>query len=267
MAAITASYAVRMRRSQTYARRWIAHRGGGDAAPENTLAAFRTGYAAGFRAFECDVRLSADGVPYLLHDNTLVRTTDARGTAARWPWGELRQLDAGAWYGPRFEGEPLPRLDDVLAFADNHRAWLNLELKPAHGMARTTGARVAERIAAWLARHPRTPAPLLSSFSPTALRAAHEVLHSVQARVPSALLSDTCTPRLMQRAQSLGAVALHLHWRGLTPACVDAAHAAGFAVRAYTVNSAATARRLLDWGIDGLFTDRLDLPQCCLGDD
>ena len=53
---------------------WIAHRGAGRLAPENTLAAFRTGAAHGFRAFECDVKLSADGVPFLLHDATLERS-------------------------------------------------------------------------------------------------------------------------------------------------------------------------------------------------
>lgn len=261
-----ASYAVRMRRSQTYARHWIAHRGGGDAAPENTLAALRVGHAAGFRAFECDVRLSVDGVPYLLHDDTLTRTTDARGTATSWRWGELRQLDAGAWFGSRFEGESLPRLDDVLAFADGHRAWLNLELKPAPGADQPIGTRVAERVAAWLARHPHTPVPLLSSFSSDALHAARDALIRSNAHAPLALLGDTCTRQRMQQAVALGAVALHLRWRGLTPTCVDAVHAAGLALRVYTVNSPAAARRLLAWGVDGLITDRLDLPQRCLGD-
>jgi len=70
--------------------RWIAHRGAGKLAPENTLAAFRLGAAHGYRAFECDVKLSADGVPFLLHDATLERTTSGRGPAAApppWPNG------------------------------------------------------------------------------------------------------------------------------------------------------------------------------------
>ena len=62
--------------------RWIAHRGAGKLAPENTLAAFRLGAAHGFRAFECDVKLSADGVPFLLHDAELDRTTSGHGLAA-----------------------------------------------------------------------------------------------------------------------------------------------------------------------------------------
>src|SRR5258706_12150430 len=79
--------------------RWIAHRGAGKLAPENTLAAFRLGAAHGYRMFECDVKLSADGVAFLLHDATLERTTSGQGTASRLAWSELARLDAGAWHG------------------------------------------------------------------------------------------------------------------------------------------------------------------------
>ena len=72
--------------------RWIAHRGAGNLAPENTLAAFRLGAEYGFRMFECDVRLSADGVPFLLHDRTLERTSNGRGVAGDHSWGELARL-------------------------------------------------------------------------------------------------------------------------------------------------------------------------------
>ena len=68
---------------------WIAHRGAGRLAPENTLAAFRLGASHGYRAFECDVKLSADGVPFLLHDSTLERTSSGQGTASHLSWGEL----------------------------------------------------------------------------------------------------------------------------------------------------------------------------------
>ena len=89
---------------------WIAHRGAGILAPENTLAAFRVGASFGYRAFECDVKLSADGVPFLLHDDTLERTTPASGTAGARPWAELARLDAGAWHSRTYAGEPLPSL-------------------------------------------------------------------------------------------------------------------------------------------------------------
>ena len=75
--------------------RWIAHRGAGRLAPENTLAALRLGAAHGYRMFECDVKLSADDVPFLMHDATLERTTSGRGIGGDLRWSALSQLDAG----------------------------------------------------------------------------------------------------------------------------------------------------------------------------
>jgi glycerophosphoryl diester phosphodiesterase len=260
MARATQRYARAMSEPAAFDSRWITHRGGGDAAPENTLAAFRTGYAAGFRAFECDVQLSADGVPFLLHDATLTRTAGTRGAAAARRWAELRDLDAGAWFGARFRGEPLASLDAVLDFAAARRVWLNLELKPAPGAAARTGVVVATRVARWQREQPHAHAPLLSSFSPRALRAASSVLAQRPTRLPLALLCAHYDARVLRGACALGATALHLHWRALTPARAREIHAAGLALRVYTVNRLPTARRLWAWGVEGVFTDRLDLP-------
>src|SRR5690349_20754028 len=93
--------------------RWIAHRGAGRLAPENTMAAFRLGASHGYRMFECDAKLSADGVVFLMHDATLERTTNGSGVGGARPWGELVQLDAGSWHSPGFAGEPLPTLENV----------------------------------------------------------------------------------------------------------------------------------------------------------
>lgn len=260
MARAAQRYARAMFEPDGFNLRWIAHRGGGDAAPENTLAAFHAGYAAGFRAFECDVRLSADGVPFLLHDATLARTTDARGAAAGRRWADLRKLDAGAWYGARFRGEALASLDAVLDFAAARRVWLNLELKPAPGAAARTGVVVATRVTRWLREQPRVPAPLLSSFSPRALRAARVALAQRQTQLPLALLCAHYDARVLRSACALGASALHLHWRALSAARARTIHDAGLALRVYTVNRAPTATRLLAAGVEGMFTDRLDLP-------
>jgi glycerophosphoryl diester phosphodiesterase len=100
--------------------RWIAHRGAGKLAPENTLAAFRLGAQHGYRMFECDAKLSADGVPFLLHDATLDRTTTLHSVPGglhgqphrrRHLGRTLAQLDAGAWHSRAYAGEPLPTLE------------------------------------------------------------------------------------------------------------------------------------------------------------
>ena len=96
--------------------RWVAHRGAGKLAPENTLAAFRLGASFGYRMFECDVKLSADGVAFLLHDASLQRTSNGHGIAGEQAWSALAQLDAGSWHSRAFAGEPLPALDNIARF-------------------------------------------------------------------------------------------------------------------------------------------------------
>src|SRR3954453_14472499 len=117
------------RRQQRHGPRVVAHRGGGGLAPENTLAACSLALALGVDAVEVDARLSADGVPIILHDRTLHRTTDGHGPVARRADAALRRLDAtmGPHHGavPR---EPPPRLAEVLALLAG-RIVVHVELK------------------------------------------------------------------------------------------------------------------------------------------
>lgn len=232
---------------------WFAHRGAGREAPENTLAAFRAGLAAGFEAVECDVQLSRDGVPFLLHDEDLARTSNGRGRACRQDWAALSQLDAGAWHSAAFAGEPLASLAALAALAAARRLKVNLELKPSPGEAGRVGAGVAR----WLDTHWRAPAPLLSSFSPAALQAAAE---SGGAALRTALLLEAWTPAAPQQARALGAAAVVCHHASLDAPAVHALHGAGLRALAFTVNDLDEARRLRAAGVDGLITDRLDLP-------
>jgi glycerophosphoryl diester phosphodiesterase len=170
--------------------RWLAHRGAGKLAPENTLAAFRLGAAQGFRAFECDVKLSADGLPFLLHDATLERTSNAHGTAGALPWAALSRLDAGSWHSRAFAGEPLASLDAVARFCLRNGYALNLEIKPTPGDDERTGRVVAQAVRSlWGAEVAggRSAWPLLSSFNPAALDASR----LAAPELPRALLADT----------------------------------------------------------------------------
>jgi glycerophosphoryl diester phosphodiesterase len=229
---------------------WLAHRGGGHAAPENTLAAFDAGAAHGFTGFECDVQLSRDGVPFLLHDATLARTTNGQGLACDTDWAQLAALDAGGWHSAAHAGEPIPTLTQLAERAGRLGWQLNLELKPSPGQAQRLGAGVA----AWLRQHWRGPPPLLSSFEP-------EALHAAGSDHTLALLTDTWAgDATLALARDLGAVAVvghHSLWR---PDTLAATHSAGLRALAYTVNHAATAQRLRQAGIDGLITDTLTLP-------
>jgi glycerophosphoryl diester phosphodiesterase len=231
---------------------WIAHRGAGKLAPENTLAAFRLGAQHGYRAFECDVKLSADGVPFLLHDATLDRTTNALGVAGDKTWAELAHVDAGAWHSAAFAGEPLPTLATIAAFCRANDHALNIEIKPTPGTERRTGeavAREAERLWAGSA----TP-PLLSSFQADALEGARIGAPPL----PRALLIDTLLEGWFECAQQLGCVAVVVNYRLFSAEMVARLHAANLWALCYTVNDESSARALLGMGLDGLITDAVD---------
>jgi glycerophosphoryl diester phosphodiesterase len=241
--------------------RWIAHRGAGKLAPENTLAAFRLGASHGYRMFECDAKLSADGVPFLLHDDTLERTTNALelfGRAASpmagdHSWSQLARLDAGGWHSAVYSGEPLPTLENISRFCMANGHCLNIEIKPTPGLDRRTGevvARHADRL--W---NNAQVAPLLTSFRPEALQGALDTA----ARLPRGLLLDTLWTGWLETALSLGCVAVvckHTLW---DVSSVTQAKSAGFRCLSYTVNDEPATRGLTDLGTDGMITDRVDL--------
>ena len=231
---------------------WIAHRGAGKLAPENTLAALRVGAAHGWRAFECDVKLAADGVPFLLHDATLERTTPEQGVAARRPWSELSRLDAGGWHSRGFAGEPPASLAAVAGYCLRNGFALNIEIKPTPGAEADTGRVVADE-AARLWSGAKTP-PLLSSFRPDALAAAQ----AAQPSLPRALLLDTWRDGWFDEATALGCVAVVCNYTLLDAAALARIHAAGMRVLCYTVNDPAAAHRLVGLGVDGIISDAVD---------
>jgi glycerophosphoryl diester phosphodiesterase len=232
--------------------RWVAHRGAGKLAPENTLAAFRLGAAHGYRAFECDVKLSADRVPFLLHDATLERTTSGQGVAGDQPWSALSQLDAGRWHSRGYAGEPMPSLAAMASYVQANGFALNIEIKPTPGTERETGAAVGHACAElWAA----SPAPLLfSSFRPEALQAAQEVAP----QIPRALLLDILWDGWPAVAQALGCVAVVTNHKLMDAALLAQLHASGLRGLCYTVNEPADVQRLLVLGLDGIITDAVD---------
>ncbi|GER20904.1 glycerophosphodiester phosphodiesterase [Variovorax boronicumulans] len=233
--------------------RWVAHRGAGKLAPENTLAAFRFGASHGYRMFECDAKLSADGVVFLMHDATLDRTTNGHGIGGQQAWSALSQLDAGGWHSRAFAGEPLPTLENLARFCRANELLLNIEIKPTPSTERETGEVVA-REAARLWQGAAVP-PLLTSFQVDALKGAQ----AVAPELPRGLLLDTLWNGWLDTALSLGCQAIvcnHALWDATTVAQV---HGAGLRSLSYTVNDDWAAQRLIDLGTDGIITDRVDL--------
>lgn len=229
----------------------VAHRGGGKLAPENTLAAIDVGARYGHTMIEFDAKLSLDGQIFLLHDDTLERTSNGWGIAGELNWDELVKVDAGGWYSGEFKGETLPLLKDVAARCRQHGMMANIEIKPTTGIEVLTGKTVA--LAAHELWQGMTP-PLLSSFSVEALEAAQDAVPEL----PRGLLLDEWRSDWRELTSRLGCVSIHLNHKLLDEARVAALKAAGLKILVYTVNQPQRAALLLRWGVDTICTDRID---------
>ena len=231
--------------------RIFAHRGGGSLAPENTLAAMRMGQTLGYGAVEFDVKLSKDEIALLLHDTTLERTTTGRGRACDFTWAQLAGLDAGAWHSEKFRGERLASFEAAANLLVSKGTLANVEIKPTPGFEVLTGTRVAAE-AERLWRSAAVPA-LLSSFSLEALMAAKEAAPSL----PRGWLASEFAEEDWERLASLEAVSFHTDHRTLGHENIARLHDKGYRVMVYTVNDVATAEKLFEAGVDGMFTDNL----------
>lgn len=228
--------------------RIIAHRGASAVAPENTLAAIERAADLGARSVELDVMLSADGVPLIIHDTDLARTTDGVGPVAAQSYESLARLDAGSWFGPGFAGERIPTLGDAVALIRDRNMALNLEIKPSPGTDRDTAARAVDLLAG---RWSDGAKLVLSSASIEALAVARDAAPQWR----RGLIADAPPPGWRDLLADLGCASLHCEASSATPGLIADVHAAGCRLLAYTVNRPAVAARLFKAGADGIFTD------------
>ncbi|MCS7252244.1 MAG: hypothetical protein NZ572_07455 [Thermoflexus sp.] len=230
----------------------LAHRGANRMAPENTLRAFRLALEQGADGLELDVHLSRDGVPVVLHDADLRRTTNGSG----WVWektvAELKALDAGGWMDPRFAGERIPTLEEVF---ETFGKWAlyNIELKAFTPRSAALVRAVVERVRGYgLADQ-----VLLSSFNPLALRWAWRL----GPEIPRGLLVGPELPLPLRRAWFAFLAphqARHLDFRIIDERTVSWCHRRGYEVVAWTVNETAEMRRLIHLGVAAIITDEPD---------
>jgi glycerophosphoryl diester phosphodiesterase len=218
--------------------------------PENTLAAFDRGLAAGADGLELDVRLSADGEVVVMHDATVDRTTDHRGAVRAYP------ADALARFNVLGSGEGVPRLRAVL---ERYRdAAIIIEMKDG-------GAELAHRVVDLVRDARAIDRVALGSFHATALKAVRRY----EPRIPTG--SARNETRLALYASYLGIAPVWAAYktfqvperthgqRVVSKRFVRMAHAAGVAVQVWTVDTAAEISRLLGWGVDAVISDRPDV--------
>jgi glycerophosphoryl diester phosphodiesterase len=235
----------------------IGHRGAAALAPENTLAGLRAAAAAGAHWVEFDVKLTADGVAVLMHDDTLERTTDGRGKVASTAASAIAALDAGSWFGATFRGERVPTLVETIDELARLGLGANIEIKPSPGHAEATARAVGAVVSAhW---PDRLPAPLISSFEPTCLA----VMRDCAPSLPRGLLLNRLAPGWAQAVAALDCVSVNLGRRQASAASMASVLAAGLKLVIWTVNEAVEAARLLAAGASAIITDRPDALAGC----
>jgi len=244
-------------------RRVFAHRGGSALAPENTLAAFETGLRAGADGLELDVHLSADGVPVVVHDATLERTTNATGPVAGRTAAELAHVDAG-WhfagarhdYPFRGQGLGIPTLRDVLI---RHRAVpIIIEMKIDSD---EMGRRVADDVRAAGAEATVCVAGYGGASAAAVRRALPNVSTSAcHAEVRLAVYRSWGGWPVKRPPFGGYQVPEHAgRIRIVSPRFLRHSHAAGLEVQVWTVDTEGDMERLLAWGADALISNRPDL--------
>jgi len=218
----------------------ISHAACGGHAPENTLAGIRKALGFGVDAVEIDVQASADGVPVLMHDLTVDRSTNGSGKVAALSFAELHALDAG--------GEPVPTLAEVLELTIG-AAVLVIEVKQPG---------IEERIAAVVRERKALAEVMVWSFFPEALAG----MRRAEPRIPAGLLvaaeSLSRWPRMRELAVRTGLQAVSVFFAGINQEIARDCQRSGLALYAWTVDSKREMSRLIDLGIDGICTNYPD---------
>ena len=211
--------------------------------PENTMPSFEKALELGADALEFDVALTSDGVPVVIHDDTLDRTTDGRGPVEAASYEEIRRLDAGSW---RAVPTHVPSLAEVLGSLAP-RTLLNLEIKTS-----PRRVEIVDACARAVVGHDATARVVFSSFDHDALRLLRHLLPSARIAV---LSTATGLERAFRCAAEIDAENLHPPIVLVGRALVERAHSAGLEVWTWTANTEGLIESALASGVDAIFSD------------
>ncbi len=226
----------------------IAHRGASGHAPENTLAAFRKAVSLGAAFIETDLQLSRDAHFVAIHDATVDRTTNGQGAVHNLTLAQLRQLDAGSWFGSEFSGERIPTLEEILQFSKKNDVVFYLELKPGGSWGGEHALIGALRESGEIAR------AVAICFDPSVVLN----LRKIEPTVMTGLLYDGQLENPTEKAVEVGARQLIARGDLVTPALLEQARKKDLQVVCWTVNHPAHMRMLIAAGVHGIMSDYPD---------
>lgn len=231
----------------------IAHRGasGNGHAPENTLAAFQMAIDMGVDGVECDVHCTKDGQVVVIHDYDLDRTTDSKGAIKYLTLNEVKTADAGSWVDPRFAGQRVPTLSEVLKLTKGKITTL-IEIKQEN---------IADKVISEIEDAKAEAEVVIISFSKDTLKDAQSINPKIQRAFlesgRKAVKKHSKILELIQQAAEVGG-ALDLASRMITPQLVKESHQRGINVWAWTVDDEAEMRELADMGVDAITSNYPD---------
>lgn len=232
--------------------RVIGHRGAKAYAPENTLSSIHAAADLGCEWVEVDVKLSKDSEAIIFHDEELERCTGVNGFVKDFTLAELREMDAGSWYGESFLGEKIPTLEELLNTVLERGMGVNLEIKPCPGREKETAEvmlDVATRI--W---PDDLPPPLISSFQNVSLETAMDMMEEW----PRGFLMDEHLENWQELAQYLNAATININGNTVTRNQIEEYMEYQKPILAYTINDQMKAKELVRWGVDAVFSDNPD---------
>lgn len=228
----------------------FAHRGASFHCPENTMASFIKAAQLGADGIELDVQLTSDGVPVVIHDFTLHRTTTGYGSVNSKTVIELKKLDAGCWFSREFQNETIPTLNEVLSWVKRTPLLVNIELK-SRGIESELEYKVNELIN----KHGLAERVIISSFWKSSLQKIKQLNRKLQ----TGLLLEKPFNDAIAFAKNLEVEAIHPNYKHVTKSYVDSIHDESLKVRPYTVNQKKKMEKLFQWNVDAVITDRPDI--------
>lgn len=224
----------------------IAHRGFSGRFPENTLLAFMQAEKAGCDGIELDVHLTRDGVPVIIHDEDIRRTTDGEGLVCSFTAAELRAFNASAaWKGERVQS--IPTLEEYFEWVKDTRLFTNIELK--NGVIDYPG--LEEKVIALIRRYALEERILFSSFNHYSILRCKRLAPEIRC----GLLYSCWLANPGAYAKSIGAECLHPHFSSLNAETLAEIRSQKVQVNTWTVNEESDMRRLIGEGIEGLITN------------
>jgi glycerophosphoryl diester phosphodiesterase len=235
----------------------IGHRGYPALFPENTLASFEGAMQAGCDMIELDVTLTRDRKVVVIHDDTLDRTTNGKGPVLEQTFEEIKRLNAGSWFAPKFSAERIPELLEVMDLTAG-RCMLNIEIKESAFEADFPVDAIEHQVVKLVKTSGAMDRVIISSFDKRIL----ERIAAMDAPPAVAYISDHGADKsVLDMLLAMKAFSWHPRFTVLTHNQVDMLHTAGLKVFPWTINTRAEAEKVLALGVDGLICNELRVMQ------